>query len=227
MSVSVVVPCYNEPSARVRETVRSALAASCDEVVLVDDGSETSIELAEARVVRTEHRGIAHALNTGTKAARGDYLCWLSVGDTMRTNKIRQQYRFMRELGSAASFHDYVNGKGASGVFRSRPKWREKLETDNQFCGSTAMVLRDVALGCPWDESLTYAVDWDWACRVEFDGPGWDYLQEVLGAAFELPGGHTMTAEATPDLWAKKCKDRLVVHKRWRRANRIARKTAK
>jgi glycosyltransferase involved in cell wall biosynthesis len=215
--VSVLIPCWNEPPERLRATVSSASAA--DEVIVVDDGSDEHVDGA----VRIEHAGIAAALNAGARAATGDYVCWLSVGDRMYPSKVALQLGWMLEHGHVASFHDYEN---SDGVFRTLPGWRTRLETDNQFCGSTVMVARCVALALPWDESLTYAVDWDWACRVEFDGPGWAHMPGVLGAAYELPGGHTMTAEGDPALWAKKCKDRLVVHKRWRRANRIARKAA-
>lgn len=186
--VSVLVPCYNERRERIQATCHSALAAMTDDIVLVDDGSAATPEVP-AYVRHYSHdsnRGIAAALNTALSHAKHDHICWLSVGDTMHHDKLRQQL----ELGAPASFHDYRDAvTGAERI--AAADWQQRVWHDNQFCGSTTMVHRDVldAIG-GWDESLSYSVDWAFALAIE-KHVGWAYLPGVLGRSAEYPGGHT------------------------------------
>jgi glycosyltransferase involved in cell wall biosynthesis len=90
--VSVVIPCYNY-GRFLDEAVESVLAQSCQdfEIVVVDDGStdvETrallgSYERPKTTVLRTEHRGLAAARNTGIRASEGRYVVSLDSDDRL------------------------------------------------------------------------------------------------------------------------------------------------
>jgi glycosyltransferase involved in cell wall biosynthesis len=92
--VSVIVPCYNL-GRYLDETVRSVLAQTYQdfEIIVVDDGSTdpftqtllTTYAAPKTRVIRTEHRGLAAARNTGIAEASGRYLCALDADDRLRT----------------------------------------------------------------------------------------------------------------------------------------------
>lgn len=84
MSVSVLIPAYNEAE-RIAATVQAALALPhVSEVVVIDDGSsDTTSAIAEqagARVVRLENNsGKAAALMAGGREAQGKYLLLLDA----------------------------------------------------------------------------------------------------------------------------------------------------
>lgn len=93
--LSVVVPGYNTPDRWWRRCVRSILNAisSDDEVICVDDGSETHpaalAELAQedkrVRIIRLENNaGLPTARNAGLDAAEGKYVTFVDSDDEVR-----------------------------------------------------------------------------------------------------------------------------------------------
>jgi len=91
-AVSVIVPCYNLGEF-LDEAVESVLSQTWQdfEILIVDDGStdaSTTALLAnytrpKTRVIRTPHRGLAAARNTGVEQATGRYLCALDADDRL------------------------------------------------------------------------------------------------------------------------------------------------
>jgi len=91
-AVSVIVSCYNL-GAFLDEAVDSVLSQTWQdfEILIVDDGSTdafTNTLLAtyarpKTRVIRTPHRGLAAARNTGIEQASGRYLCALDADDRL------------------------------------------------------------------------------------------------------------------------------------------------
>lgn len=99
--VTVVIPTYNYGSF-VEEAVRSAAAQSYPniEIIVVDDGStdDTSArlkrlqqEMPALQVLTTEHQGVSHARNHGTRAGRGLYVAYLDADDLWHPTKIEKQ----------------------------------------------------------------------------------------------------------------------------------------
>jgi glycosyltransferase involved in cell wall biosynthesis len=82
--VSVVVPAYNE-ARHLRRCLRSLQSQTLTphELIVVDDGSRdgtaTVAEALGAKVIRTPHRGPAHARNRGATLARGDILVFVDA----------------------------------------------------------------------------------------------------------------------------------------------------
>lgn len=91
-AVSVIVSCYNL-GPFLDDAVQSVLAQTWQdfEILIVDDGStdaSTTALLADytrpkTRVIRTSHRGLAAARNTGVEQASGRYLCALDADDRL------------------------------------------------------------------------------------------------------------------------------------------------
>jgi glycosyltransferase involved in cell wall biosynthesis len=84
MTASVVVAAYNEAKHIERCLTSLALQSALPlEVIVVDDGSrDSTAALAHrcgAKVIRTQHRGPAHARNVGAEAARGDFLVFVDA----------------------------------------------------------------------------------------------------------------------------------------------------
>lgn len=135
-SVTVVIPTYN--GARfLRDAIDSALAQTWKdlEVLVIDDGStdETPSVLAaygtQLRSMRKPNGGTASALNVGIRAARGEWVAWLSSDDMWEPTKIERQMEAARRHPDAGLIYtDYlqVDDEGRTiGLFRGPcPKGR-------------------------------------------------------------------------------------------------------
>ena len=88
MSISVVIPCYNN-GAHLTETLTSVRAQTRKplEVILVDDASTddsaaVAARFEEVRLIGQERNsGVSLARNTGLRAARGEMVAWLDGDD--------------------------------------------------------------------------------------------------------------------------------------------------
>lgn len=100
MKLSIIVPIYNV-NPYLRKCVDSLLAQDdADyEIILVDDGStDDSGAIADEivseamgcsptlRVIHQENKGLSEARNTGTRAAQGEYVCFVDSDDYLQPN---------------------------------------------------------------------------------------------------------------------------------------------
>ena len=84
-SISVILPVFNGGD-YLAESIESVLAQKdvSLELIVVNDGStdntsKTLTSYPSIKVVSQENRGIAKALNSGHKLARGEYITWTSA----------------------------------------------------------------------------------------------------------------------------------------------------
>ena len=102
--VSVIISCYNLGQ-YLDEAVGSVLAQTFQdfEILIVDDGSTdpltqtlmASYAAPKTRVIRTPHRGLAAARNTGIAEASGKYLCALDADDRLLPTFFEQTVRVL------------------------------------------------------------------------------------------------------------------------------------
>lgn len=98
--VSFIITCYNLPTDMLAECIDSVLALPLQrgerEVILVDDGSETSPLAAlgqradEITYIRQVNMGLSEARNTGLRAARGEYIQFVDGDDRLVCKGYRQ-----------------------------------------------------------------------------------------------------------------------------------------
>ncbi len=97
-TVSVIIACYNGEKV-IRKAIDSALAQTTTdiEIVVIDDGSsDNSIDVVQsyggdARVRLLQHAqngGISAARNTGIRAAKGAYICFLDQDDLWYPDRV-------------------------------------------------------------------------------------------------------------------------------------------
>jgi glycosyltransferase involved in cell wall biosynthesis len=116
--ISVVIPAYGrvEP---LKYTLRSAAASAWAaefpvEIIVVDDGSEPSIEEQLAgfdahhpvRFVRQANQGSIVARLTGFREAKGKYVQFLDSDDLLHPDKLRTHVAEMEESGADVSYSD-------------------------------------------------------------------------------------------------------------------------
>jgi len=94
--VSIVTAAYNAEST-IADAIDSVEAQTTDphdlEHIVVDDGStDTTVEVVNrnarqhTRVLRTPHTGASESMNTGLRAARGEFVVLLDADDKLRPN---------------------------------------------------------------------------------------------------------------------------------------------
>lgn len=163
--VSVVIPCFNTPSADLCRSIESVLRQDYSniELIIVDDGSfepfsglKLSERLFSSRFIRwiplSENRGVSAARNSGILKSKGDYIAFLDAGDWWAEEKVSAQVAVMSESSAVglvycgAEFHP-LDGS---------PSWVEMRDvTEDAYrallvrqaisgSASAAMVRRDI-----------------------------------------------------------------------------------
>lgn len=235
-SVSIIIPVFNQRPDLLKRAVLSALSQGPQvaEVVVVDDGSTRSfLELPSDSRVRVlahaENRGISAALNTGLRAMRGSWFCWLSSDDTFAEGKVPRQLGELRATDKKAGCHGYVrvpadtdeeDGAPVFGTLCWPPLWndgdgaRKELAHRCSVNGSTVMIHRSVfdAVG-EFDARYRYGQDWEMWCRIasRFD---WHRTVAILGTRREGEN-LTETIAGNPALAARRDEEDRQIKRRW------------
>ena len=158
------------------------------EIIVVDDAStidvETSIkQFNDTRVkyIRREtNGGVTAAVNTGLKAATGNYVCPLGCDDLLMPWMIEKQSTYLDEHKDIAAVFGLPVAMTDEGVpiesdggrfhcpaNRTRLEWLATLLEGNCLMGQTMLYRRELhdTLGY-WDETLGAANDIDWFIRI-------------------------------------------------------------
>jgi glycosyltransferase involved in cell wall biosynthesis len=149
LSVSVVIPCYNQ-GRFLGEALASAGAQGSvvSEILVVDDGStdETSAVVTRDRSVtylRQDRRGLSEARNSGWRASSGEYVVFLDADDRLLPGAIEAGIEALGRWPRAAfafGHYELIDEQGAV-----MPTWRELRIADDRFftTGDFELVLPD------------------------------------------------------------------------------------
>ena len=105
MHISTIIPTYNR-AATVTRSINSVLGQTypVQEIIVIDDGSTDGtretvdrIDSPKIRYIYQENRGVSAALNSGIKAAGGNWIAILDSDDCWRKNKIEKQVDLLRQ----------------------------------------------------------------------------------------------------------------------------------
>lgn len=94
MSISIIIPCYNQAE-YLPDAIESALAQTVKaEIIVINDGStDNTLEVARrypVKVINQVNKGLASARNTGIMNAGGDYILPLDADDLLLENCIEK-----------------------------------------------------------------------------------------------------------------------------------------
>ena len=197
MQVSVVIPTYNR-AAFIAEAVRSVREQRFQdfEILVVDDGStDETAQIVQAvgdprvRYLYQNNRGVAAALNTGWRAARGEFVARLDSDDRWLPTLLQELVAALDADPTLGVAYARAQGMDADGNLLP-----QLLGARERFAGETlkslvygdficpmAVVIRRAALEAVsgYDESLIANEDWDvWIRIAQTYGIG--YVPRVL-----------------------------------------------
>lgn len=160
MQLSVIVPFFNAQD-HIRETISAILAQTHEdlEVICVDDGSRDESlailrELAEKdaplRILRhAKNLGVSAARNTGIKAAKGQWLCFIDSDDAPAPDFCARLLSHGQKSGTdiAKGSYAYQDGKGTSCEINKNARL-DKNRCHIQLCSCLfrAQFLRDAGI---------------------------------------------------------------------------------
>jgi Glycosyl transferase family 2 len=196
-SFSVVIPAY-----RVADVVEDAIRSVLDqtvpplEVIVVDDGSDDGIEDVVARYAdrvrflrHESNRGAGAAMNTGARAAEGDYVVLIGADDLFAPERLAA----LGELGQARPDLGLLTTDAwvavGDEVFRRHHDHTYPFEVANQrreilrrnFVFGHAAVAREIFLELGgFDESIRWTSDWELWARLIVSGRSAGMVAEPL-----------------------------------------------
>ena len=182
--VSVIIPCFNQAHF-LKEAAESALNQDypAKEVIVVNDGSsdgtrDVAAGFGKAIIyMEQSNRGLSAARNTGIRASKGDYLCFLDSDDVLNPGSISARACFLDahpETGMVCSDSLLFSDSGPKGLHSEiigLPRNLENFRWETvEYCAkpSTVMVRRYCFEKAGYfDESLVCGGE-DWLMWVRF-----------------------------------------------------------
>lgn len=149
MSVSVVIPCYNQ-GRFLGQAIASAAAQHglVSEIIVVDDGSADDTPAVatrdgSVRYLRQERKGLSEARNSGWRASSSEYIVFLDADDRLLPGAINAGLEALRRWPHAAfafGHYELIDELGAI-----LPTWRELRVADHRTftTGDFELVLPD------------------------------------------------------------------------------------
>lgn len=182
--VSVVMAVFNGEK-YLREAISSVLSQTFRnfELVIVDDGStDRSAEIVRSyrdpRIRLLENGrnlGLSRSLNLGIAHARGRYIARLDADDIAEPERLEEQVRFLQrnpDVVVVGCQYRFIDERGHTLGRRWVPCTDLEIRWMLEFCtpfAHSAVMMRRRALEeepGPYDESLTYAMDYDLWTRL-------------------------------------------------------------
>jgi glycosyltransferase involved in cell wall biosynthesis len=194
--VSIIVPSFNQ-GRFLREALKSILAQRYPklELIVIDGGStDNSISVIQecgpeiTYWVSEVDRGQSHAVNKGLAAAHGEIVGWLNSDDLYLGDCIRSAVEYFTNRPDIdVVFGDYYYIDEDGNLLRSRREpplrgatyiWTGKCRHANCAGFFRRRILQKVQ---GLDESLHYAMDYDWYVRMSLAGACFGQVRSFWG----------------------------------------------
>lgn len=187
MDLSIIIPVYNTPSQYLKDCFRSIQESNMNfdyEVLIINDGSTNEETLAllnnyserHTIIITKNNNGVSSARNIGINKAQGNYLLFLDADDILLP-EINNAIKFLKKnedfdlvYCDTIYFGDqkFYYKKGRFSIF--------KLFYIGNFLNISTLIKTNIAKKYSFDESMQYAEDYDFWCRIANDGHNFKYL---------------------------------------------------
>jgi glycosyltransferase involved in cell wall biosynthesis len=189
--ISILMPSYNQ-GPFLEAAIRSVLTQDYPhkELILVDGGStDDSMEIIRryqadlAYWISEPDRGQTHALNKALPHATGQIIGWLNSDDCYLPGAFRRVAQAFQRNPEAVLVHGeriMIDGDGHVSGWTVLPAF-DPATTGYVICSETAFWRKRIAETSPFNESLRFAMDVDFFCRLYHQGR-FVKLNSYLGA---------------------------------------------
>jgi len=200
--VSIITPSFNQ-SCFLEHTILSVLNQTYPniEYIVMDggsrDGSVQILEMYSDRITYWESKkdkGQAHAINKGLRMAKGDILGWINSDDILLSDSVQRIVNILEELPEIDVVYGKLERINSDGEFVPTP-----ILPKDRTTFSKEMIIGECLVNQPgsfWrrrimekvgllDESLQYALDYDWWIRLALSGANFYRLSDIV-AQFRL-----------------------------------------
>lgn len=143
MKFSVIIPAYNA-ALYIKNSINSVLNQTFSdfEILIVDDGSTDdtkkivkTIEDERVHYIYQRNGGVSSARNTGIRAAKGEYICFLDADDLWKPNHLEVVLNLIIKYPEASVFltgHEILLYDGSS-IMKGYPGTESDRQIDNMF----------------------------------------------------------------------------------------------
>jgi len=173
---SIIIPSYNYAK-YLPAAIKSALGQSYGnvEVIVADDGSaDGSPAIAKrfpVKLLLLPHRGIAHAVNAGVGAAKGEYVAILGADDLLHPLFVEKCMAKARESPEAAFAYTQTVGFGAETFFFKSMPYDPKYLLKSWFIPATFLLEKSAFQKAGgYDPSLAMFEDFDFLLSLRERG---------------------------------------------------------
>ncbi|MGQ9848238.1 MAG: glycosyltransferase family 2 protein [Bacteroidales bacterium] len=182
---SVILPAYNTPPEILRRAINSVLNQTYPyfELIVVDDGSEPSLEsivraYKDERIVfirHPENKGAGAAHNTGIKAAKYEWIAFICHDDEWLKEKLEIQKEFIEKYSDYKFFYsgEYYVEKGniVANKFISYKYSQDISDYENILIKvflntSTIVIHKEVFDKVGYYDETGVLIDWDLYIRI-------------------------------------------------------------
>ena len=179
-AISVIMPVYNG-AMYIQEAMDSILSQSMPdfELIIVNDGStDHSSEIVHSYFDKRikiidlpKSTGCFPARNTGLRVVAGKYICMMDADDVIVPDRFEKQYRFMEEnpeIGMVSGTYQTFTGNRQNFKETDYEAIKILFLRHCYLCHATSMI-RTVLVqkhDLYYNETYTYASDYDWQVRV-------------------------------------------------------------
>ena len=164
MKFSLVV-CSHNPNKEWFDKALKSADGLFDEIIIVDDGSDTPIEGATVR--HNRNYGLYKSKNTGINLATGDIIAFLDDDDELIPEKVIEMKKFV-ETNEADVYSFHLQCFGESKSIYGGGENPEQLKASNQFVGVSWFKRK------MWEEiggfTYKYAEDWEFWIKAHKAG---------------------------------------------------------
>lgn len=202
MQFTAITLSFNQLPELLGRSVESSLAAGCDQVVLVDDGSVPPIRNEWGDrvnlITRRPNSGIPKAFNEAVAHVPRGWVLRNMSDDVMLPHKVSTLMDYITRLDlSKPIYHDYFTAtESASMPVNFDGDEHERLGTDNIFYGGATAIPAPLLRLYAHPTYLTLAADWylhAWLQRRY----GWFHIPEMLSLQGQYKTGMSANVDST------------------------------
>lgn len=216
LPLTMIVPAWNrKPELERAIASLASQSAKPERIIVIDDGSDTSVELGRFEQLKSSlevirhatNRGAAAARNTGMEAAESDWISFLDSDDFLQPTSLAERWGALQGSLALGSDARTIFGSGWYDVDQQGKALNRRLPrpggTPRDFAsgcwfspGSCVIVNRKLALAVGLqDESLRRFEDLDWFLRLALDGFTFQSAP-IFGVAITRQRSRTKTTDA-------------------------------